>query len=481
MFSGAENSSYNGNGHTTKSAPPQRRKNQPQQHATKNEEKRMVLHKTPKIRKREVVDILIINAQEMLTLQGSSQTPRTGKWMRELGIIHDGAVAIHEGRIVAVGKTNEVTKAFRGEYILNAKGKTVLPGFVDPHTHLVFSGSREDEFQMLLEGTSFTQLLDRGEAVYKTAKDTRRTRFEKLVELGIERMDTMLTHGTTTVEIKSGYGLNTEDELRILQVIRRINRLHSMGITATFMGAHVVPFEFKNNTEEYVDILIEEALPKVAQSGMAEFCDVFCERGIFNLEQTKRILVKAKSVGLKTKIHADHLSMLGGTEVGADIGVVSAEHLNFASAEGMKRMAEKGVVAVLLPAATFSMMMTQFANARQMIDIGVPVALGTDFNAGNWTLNQQLVIAMACHFMRMTPAEAITAATINAAHAVHRAKEVGSIEVGKRADVAVLNAPNYRFLGYSLGVNLVDKVITNGRLVVDREKHNEPVFLNKME
>jgi imidazolonepropionase len=441
----------------------------------------MVLNQIPKSRKRESVDILIINAQEMLTLNESSQTPRVGKQMRELGIIHDGALAIHEGRIVAVGKTHEINRAFRGEYVLNAKGKTVLPGFVDPHTHLVFAGSREDEFQRLVEGASFMEMLNSGEGILKTAKETRRTRFEKLVELGIERMDIMLAHGTTTLETKSGYGLNTEDEMRILEATRRINRLHSMGITSTFMGAHAIPFEFKNNADEYVDILIEEALPKVAQSGMAEFCDVFCERGFFSLEQARRILMSAKSLGLKTKIHADHMSLLGGAEVAAGVGAVSAEHLNFASAEGMKAMAEKGVVAVLLPAATFSLMMSRFPDARLMIDLGVPVALGTDFNADNWTLNQQIVIAMACRFMRMTPAEAITAATINAAHAMCRAGEVGSLEVGKRADVAVLNAPNHRFLCYSVGVNLIDKVIANGRLVIDREKQNEPIFIDKME
>ncbi|MCW4018798.1 MAG: imidazolonepropionase [Candidatus Bathyarchaeota archaeon] len=439
------------------------------------------MKKNPKSRKRESVDILIIHAEEMLTLAGSSQTPRTGKQMRDLAIIRDGAVAIREGKIVAVGKTHDVTKTFRGENILNAKGKTVLPGFVDPHTHLVFAGSREDEFQMRIEGASFLEMLNGGDAILKTARETRRARFEKLVERGIERMDTMMAHGTTTVETKSGYGLTTEDEMRILQVTRRINRLHSMCMATTFMGAHAVPFEYKNNVEEYVDILTEEALPKVAQSGMAEFCDVFCERGIFSLEQTKRILVKAKNLGLKPKIHADHMSMFGGTEIAADIGTISADHLNYASAEGVKAMAEKGVVAVLLPVSTFSMLMTRYPDARLMIEYGVPVALGTDFNAGNWTLNQQLVIAMACHLMHITPAEAITAATINAAHAICRAGEVGSLEVGKRADVAVLNVPNHRFLGYSLGVNLVDKVIANGRLVVDREKRVEPIFMNKME
>lgn len=401
--------------------------------------------------------------------------------MRELQIIHDGALAIREGKIVAVGKTNDVSKMFRGENVINAKGKTVLPGFVDPHTHLVFAGSREDEFQMRVEGTSYMEILNNGGGVFKTAKETRRTRVEKLAELGLERMDDMLAHGTTTVEVKSGYGLTTEDELKILEATRRLNQLHCMNVVSTFLGAHAVPIEFKNNTDEYVDLVVQEMIPAVAGQGLAEFCDVFCERGIFNLEQAKRVLTGGKKHGLKPKIHADQMSILGGAEIAADVGAVSADHLNFASAEGIRVMAEKGVVAVLLPAATCSLMMSRYADARLMIDSGVPVALGTDFNAGCWMENQQLVIAMACHFMRMTPAEAITAATINAAHAVCRAGEVGSLEVGKRADVSILDVPNHKFLGYSFGVNLVEKVIANGRLVVDREKQDEPVFMSKTE
>ncbi len=439
------------------------------------------LSKPVRKRTREPADILIVNAEEMLTIGGGSQAPKTGKQMRDLGIIRDGALAIREGKIVAVGKTIEVTKAFHGENILSAKGKTVLPGFVDPHTHLIFAGSREDEFEMYVEGSSFVEMLNSGDATLKTARETRRARVDKLVELGLERLDTMLAHGTTTVEAKSGYGLTPEDELRILLAAKRINQLHSVNLVSTFMGAYAIPIEYKKNADEYVDLLIEEAIPKAAQNGLAEFCDVFCERGIFNLEQAKRILRSGKQAGLKSKIHADHFSMFGGAEIAAGLDAVSAEHLNYASADGIKAMAQKGNCAVLLPAATFSVMMNHYANARLMIDSGVPVALGTDFNANNWVPNMQLVIAMACHFMRMTLAEAITAATINSAHAVCRAAEVGSLEVGKRADVTILNAPNHRFLGYGFSVNTVDKVIADGRLVVDREKQDEPVFLSKTE
>jgi imidazolonepropionase len=422
-----------------------------------------------------------VNAEELLTLADGGLKPRTSRQMRELGIVHDGALAIREGRIVAVGKTRDVMKTFRAKNIISAKGKVVLPGFVDPHTHLVFAGSREDEFQMRVEGASYMGILSSGGGILKTVRETRRARVEKLVDLGLERLDTMLAYGTTTLEAKSGYGLSTADELKILEATRRLNQLHCMNVVSTFMGAHAVPPEYSGNSEEYVGLIIGEMIPKIVEKGLAEFCDVFCERGTFSLEQTKRILVRGKNHGLKPKIHADEMSMLGGAEIAADVGAVSAEHLLFSSVEGIKAMVEKGVIAVLLPAAAFSLMMGRYADARLMIDCGVPVALGTGFSADCWVENQQLVVAMACHFMRMTPAEAITAATVNAAFAVNRAGEVGSLEVGKRADVIILNVPNHKFLGYRFGVNLVDKMIKNGRLVVDREKQDAPVFMSKTE
>ena len=291
----------------------------------------------------------------------------------------------------------------------------------------------------------------------------------------------MLAHGTTTVESKSGYGLNTKDELKILEAAKRINQMHCINVVPTFLGANAVPIEYRQNPDEYVEVVAEETLPKVAESGLAESRDVVCDRGMFTMEQSKRILKRSKELGLKQKIHADQMNCLCGAEIAAEIGATSADHLNFASAEGIKAMAVKGTVAVVLPSATFSLMMNKFADARRIIDLGVPLALGTDFNAGNWTLNMQLAIAMACHFMRITPAEAITASTINAAHSICRGNEVGSLEVGKRANVVVLNVPNHKFLGYSFSVNLVEKVIVDGRLVVDKEKQDELVFLSRAE
>jgi imidazolonepropionase len=430
---------------------------------------------------REKADLLIVNANELVTLEGGGQKPRTGKQMRELGIIRNGGMAIKDGRIAAVGKTSEVTKVFRAENIISANEKTVLPGFIDSHTHLVFAGSREDEFQMRVEGAYYMEILKSGGGILKTVKETRKASIEKLVDLALERLDVMLEHGTTTVEAKSGYGLTTKDELKILEAIKRSNQLHCIDVVPTFMGAHAIPSEYSSNSQAYVSLVVEDMIPKVAEKGLAEFCDVFCEKNVFSLEQTRRILAVGKNYGLKAKIHADEMSMMGGAELAANIEAISADHLLHSPDNGIKAMAAKGVIAVLLPAAAFSLMSGRYADARHMIDSGVPLALGTDFNPSCWVENMQLVIAFACHFMKLTPAEAIVAATINAAHALGRAREVGSLEVGKKADVVVLDVPNHKFLGYRFGVNLVDKVIKNGRLVVDKEKQSETVFLREAE
>lgn len=419
--------------------------------------------------KKESVDLLIVNSNELITLKDGSARPRTGQQMQSLGIMRKGCLAVKDGRIVAVGKTSEIRKEFRAENIISASGKTVMPGFVDPHTHLVFAGSREDEFQMRVEGASYMKILDTGGGILKTVKQTRRAGVDRLVDFGFKTLDVMLEHGTTTVEAKSGYGLTVKDELKILRVIKRLNQMHAVDVVPTFLGTHAVPPEYRNNPREYVDLVVKDMIPRVAAKGLAEFCDVFCERGVFSLEQSRRVLVAGKNYGLKLKVHADEMSTLGGAELAAGVGAVSAEHLLFSSDAGIKAMAKKGVIAVLLPVAAFCLMTGRYADARKMISFGVPVALGTDFNPSCWVENQQLVIAFACHFMKLTPAEAITAATINAAHAIGRAGEVGSLEVGKKADVIILDVPNHKFLGHRFGVNLVDKVVKSGRLVVDKE------------
>jgi imidazolonepropionase len=429
----------------------------------------MPLSKAVRSKTREKADLLIVNANELVTLEGNNQKPRVGKQMLELGIIRNGALAVKDGTIAAVGNTSEITKVYKSENIISASGKTVLPGFIDPHTHLVFAGSREDEFQMRVEGAAYMEILDAGGGILKTVRETRRASAEKLVENGTETLNAMLEHGTTTVEAKSGYGLTTKDELKILEVIQRLNEMHTVDLVPTFLGAHAVPPEFSNNPEDYVSLIINEMIPKVTGKGLAEFCDVFCERGVFTLDQARRILVAGKNSGLKPRLHADEFSLLGGAELAASVGAVSADHMLFSSDKGIKVMADKGVLATLLPAAAFSLMNCRYADARKMINSGVAVALGTDFNPSCWVENQQLVIAFACHFMKLTPSEAITAVTINAAHAVSRAGEIGSLEVGKKADVIVLDVSNHKFLGYRFGVNLVDKVVKNGRLVIDKE------------
>jgi imidazolonepropionase len=429
----------------------------------------VLLSRAVKARAREKVDLLVANANELLTLSGDGHVPRTGKQMKELGIIRKGGLAVKEGRIVAVGKTSDITRGFKAENVINAHGKTVLPGFVDPHTHLVFAGSREDEFQMRLEGASYMEILAAGGGILRTVKETRKASVEKLVDRGIETLDTMLKHGTTTIEAKSGYGLTLKDEQKILSAVQRLNQLHAIDVVPTFLGAHAIPAEFQSNPQGYVNSVVDEMIPKVTEKRLAEFCDVFCERNVFSLEQARRVLAAGKAFGLKPKIHADEMSFLGGAELAADIGAVSADHMLFSSDRGMKAMAHESVTGVLLPAAAFSLLTGRYADARGMINLGVPLALGTDFNPNCWVENMQLAMALACHLMKLTPAEAITAATINAAHAINRSQEIGSLDVGKKADIIVLDVPNHKFVGYRFGVNLVEKVVKNGRVVVDEE------------
>jgi len=416
---------------------------------------------------KEKVDLIVEGANELVTLQGGSAKPLKGEAMQNLGIIRDGAVAVKDGRMVAIGKTSEVKKRYTAEIIVDAKGKLVTPGLVDSHTHLVFAGSREDEFEIKLKGASYLEILQKGGGILRTVAETRKASLEELVKLGKERLDTVLVHGTTTVEAKSGYGLSTEEEIKCLEAINRLNNEHPIDVIPTFLGAHAVPTEYSGKTDEYVKLVVEEMISAVAERRLAEFCDVFCEKGVFNVEQSKRILLAGKEHGLKPKIHADEMSWLGGAELAAEVGAVSAEHLLYTSDDGIRMLAESEVIAVLLPAASFSLMLGRYADARKMINEGIAVALGTDFNPVCWVENMQFVIALACRMMRLSPAEALAAATINAAHSIARASLVGSLEVGKKADIVVFNVPNHRFLAYRFGVNLVDKVVKNGRLVVD--------------
>lgn len=416
--------------------------------------------------KREV-DLLVENAGELITLRGGSKRPLLFQQMRNLGIIRDGSIAIDQGRVAAIGKADDLRKRIESTETLDAGGKVVMPGFVDPHTHLVFAGSREDEFEKKIEGASYMDILDGGGGILKTVRETRKASKQRLVEDCEKTLNIMLEHGTTTVEAKSGYGLTTEDELKCLEVIRILNEKHPIDIVPTFLGAHAIPAEHSDDADEYVNLIVKEMIPAVAARQLAEFCDVFCEKGVFNVEQSKRILLEGKRYGLIPKIHADEMTELGGAELAAEVYAVSASHLLFTSDEGIKALARWGIVAVLLPGASFSLLTGRYADARRMIKERVAIALGTDYNPSCWLENQQITIALACHQMRMIPAEAIVAATINAAHTLNRGRDVGSLEPQKYADLAILNIPNHRFLGYRFGTNLVDKVIKRGKLVVD--------------
>jgi len=409
----------------------------------------------------EKIDLLIIGANELLTISGPKRS-RIGKEMSNLGIIKNGAVAINDGRIVGVGKTDRMKKKFKAEETIDAKNKIVMPGFVDPHTHLIFAGSREDEFIMRLQGKSYMDILKKGGGILRTVRETRKASKKTLFDLTKERLNTMLNYGTTTVEIKSGYGLTTKDEIKLLEVINELKKKHPVDIVPTFMGAHAIPPEL--DAERYVNLIIEDMLPQIVEKNLAEFCDVFCEEGIFSVGQSKKILEEAKRLGMKLKIHADEIVRTGGAELAAEVKAVSAEHLLQSSQDGIKELSKANVVAVLLPATSFCLR-TNYADARFMIKQKVPVALATDFNPGCLCPSMQFILNLASLVMRMTPAEAIVASTINGAYAINRGNEVGSLEIGKKADILVMDVPNHKLIPQYFGVNLVEKVIKNGKIL----------------
>jgi len=416
--------------------------------------------------RRQEVDLIVAHAAEIVTTTGRSLHPASGPQQSSITVIQDGAIAVRRGRIVQIGKTREILSAYRSKHVIDASGKTALPGLVDPHTHLIFAGFRDKEFEMKLSGKTYMEILAAGGGILSTVRETRRTGKHRLFEICRERARSLLLHGTTTIEAKSGYGLNTAEEIKCLQVARSLDRLGPFDVVPTFLGAHAIPEEYEGRADEYVDLVIEEMIPKIAEKKLARFCDVFCEKGVFTVEQSRRILEAARQRGLKSKIHADEFADTGGAALAAEIGAVSADHLLCSSDEGLGKMAGRGTVAVLLPAAPLTLMTSRYANARKMIEHSVPVAIGTDLSPSCMLESQQMSIALACHFMRMTPAEAIVAATINAAHAICEASSVGSLEPGKKADIAIIDAPNHRFLGYKFGVNLVETVIKNGEIVV---------------
>ncbi len=415
--------------------------------------------------------LMIKNAAQVVTSRGASEVPLTAEHQGEVTVYEDGAVAVAGDKIVAVGITGELLEKVEVDSqtkIIDAGGKVVLPGLVDPHTHVVFGGSREHELALKLEGVPYLEILARGGGILNSVEATRAASEEELIKAGIKYCRQMLVQGTTTAEAKSGYGLSTEAEKKTLQAVKQVDSAQPVDLVPTFLGAHAVPGEYKGEPDRYLDLVIDEMLPLVVGKNLARYCDVFCEEGVFSIEQSRRVLLAARDMGLGLKLHADEIAPLGGAELAAELGAVSADHLLVISDEGINRMAEKGVIAVILPGTTFYLREDHYAPARKMIEAGVPVALATDFNPGSSPNNNlQLIINIACLYLRMTPAEVINAITINAAHALGRAAEIGSIEVGKTADMVIFDAPNYDYLAYRYGTNLVSRVIKNGHVVVE--------------
>ena len=416
-------------------------------------------------------DLIIEGAAELLTLAGVGTRPRRGDEMRDLGILRRGALAVRRGKIVWSGPTGDLLTAVRPLAfckVIDATGKTVMPGLIDPHTHLVFAGSRENEFAMRIQGKSYQEIAAAGGGINATVAATRVASKADLKAAARRSLDTMLMLGTTTVEAKSGYGLDVVNEIKMLEVIRELDEAGPANVIPTFMGAHEIPPEFRQHPEAYVDLVITRMIPMVASRKLARFCDVFCETGVFSVGQTERIFRAAQAVGLELRVHADELTDLGGAAMAARMKARTADHLLYTNDDGIRAMAEAGVIAVLLPGTAYFLHMQRYARARDMIAAGVPVALATDFNPGScMTESLPLIMNLACTQMRMLPAEAITATTINAAWAIGEQDCVGSLEVGKQADVVVLDAPTHEHLCYHFGVNLVDTVVKNGKVVVE--------------
>ena len=413
--------------------------------------------------------LIIKNASEVVTCSGFEA--KKGKAMSDLGIIEKGAVVVEEGIIKAVGPQEEILKQYdEAQYeILDAKGKALLPGFVDSHTHYIWGGYRAEEFSWRLRGDDYMDIMNRGGGILSSVRQTKAASKEELYGEGMKRLDSMLSFGVTTVEGKSGYGLDFDTEIKQLEVMQDTDRDHPIDVVKTYLGAHAVPKEYKGREDAMIEEIIKDVLPVVVERKLAEFCDIFCEKNVFNIEQSRRLLTKAKEMGLKVKLHADEIVPLGGAELAAELEATSADHLLQASDEGIDQMAKKGVVATILPGTAFSLK-EKYARAREMIDRGAAVALATDLNPGScFSESIPLIFSLATLYMNVSTEEAITALTINGAAALDRADTIGSIDVGKKADMILLEFESYKFIPYHIGISTVEKVIKGGKLVFDKE------------
>jgi imidazolonepropionase len=403
------------------------------------------------------VDVLVLNSNETVTLDSRDEE-------KGLGVVDNGGVAINQGKIVLAASTQLLERKFRARRTIDAEDEIILPGFVDPHTHLVFDGAREAEFQLRIAGVPYMDVLRKGGGIIETVNHTRQASPESLFQSGKQRLDTCLESGTTTVEIKSGYGLREDDEFKILKTIQRLKKGHPCNVVPTFLGAHAVPPG--ETSAEYSSCVINEMLPRVARDGLAEFCDVFCEQGAFDPVESEKILAKAANLGLKLKIHADQFTDGGGLEVANKLHATSADHLVHSQMKQLEKMNETKVTPVLLPSSSQSLLIGEHADARGMIAIGLSPALGTDFSPSNWMLGQLTVAALASRELKMSASEIIRGITINAARALGLEKTVGSLHPGKQADIVTLRATNHRWVGYTYGEHIVDNVLIGGELVV---------------
>lgn len=413
------------------------------------------------------VDVLLTNIGQLLTM--ASDGPKVGKEMQNLEMFEDAVVGITGGKISFVEK-KESANDIAAEEIIDCQGKLVTPGLIDPHTHVVFGGSREHEMALKQQGVPYLDILKNGGGILSTVEKTREASENELFEKAGFHLDRMLSYGVTTAEVKSGYGLNVETELKQLKTTKRLENSHPIDLVSTFLGAHAIPHEYKQDPQAFLNEMIG-MLDLVKKEELAEFVDIFTETGVFTVEQSRQYLAKAKEAGFGLKIHADEIDPLGGTEMAAELGAISADHLVGSSDEGIEKLAKSGTVAVLLPGTTFYLGKDKFARARKMIDEGVIVSLATDFNPGSSpTENIQLIMTLAALRLKMSPEEIWNAMTVNAAHAIGRGSQAGQIVEGRQADMVIWDAPNYMYLPYHYGVNHVNTVIKNGKVVSKRRE-----------
>lgn len=419
----------------------------------------------------EQVDVLIHNIGQLCTIPAHDGGPQRGNHLGDLSLIEDAAIAIHDGEIVAVGKNDALCQDYTGATTLDAEGNLVTPGLVDPHTHLIWAGERSGEFERRIAGVTYQEIMAAGGGINRTVRDTRLADTNTLIEEAKPRLNTMLAHGSTTIECKTGYGLNTETEITMLDVIALLDMEHPVDLVPTFLGAHAVPPEFANNPEGYINVVIDKMLPAVAEWKDEHwpgdlFCDVFCEVGAFDLKQTRRILEAAQKIGLDLKIHIDEFESLGGARLAAELGAVSVDHVVVTPDLDIEILGSSDTIAVSLPPTPFGLGHAHYTPAKKFLDAGAALAIATDCNPGTgWNENMQFVMALATRYLRLTPAQALAAATINAACAIKRGDRVGSLEVGKQADLVIWDAPRYQLLSYRFGTNLAKIVVKKGRVV----------------